>query len=128
MRDVADDHARRRILFAAAATRSATRGVMIVRLTGPGNKKPPDETGGPLSPQQPLLLLLTFAVGLLAVLAGILRVLLGVGRMFLALGVVAFAVLFRRGAVRLGGVFVMLSGFIVFVSSHEIPPIDVAMT
>jgi hypothetical protein len=65
-----------------------------------------------------LLLLLAFAVGLLARLAGILGMLLGITGMFFALGVVAFTVIFGCSAMRLGGILVMFGCLIVFVLSH----------
>ena len=47
-----------------------------------------------------------------------LRVLLGTLSMFFALGMIALAVVFGGRTVCLGGIFMMLRSFIVFVSSH----------
>ena len=48
--------------------------------------------------------------------------LLGVCRVFFALGVVAFSMMFRRGAVRFGGILVVFGCLIMFVSSHFTSP------
>jgi hypothetical protein len=55
-------------------------------------------------------------------LPSILGMLLGVCRVFFALGVVAFAMMFRRGAVGFGGILVVFGCFIMFVSSHFTSP------
>jgi uncharacterized membrane protein len=68
------------------------------------NKNPRPKPGNSFVRTEALLRLLTFSVSLLAPLAGILRMLLGAGRMFFALHVVAFSVLFSRGAMGLGGI------------------------
>jgi hypothetical protein len=59
-------------------------------------------------------------MSLFAVLARILRMLLGTSRMFLTLCVIALAVMFRRGAMGFGSIFVMLGCFFVFFVSHLI--------
>ena len=47
-----------------------------------------------------------------------LGVLLGTLSMFFTLGMIAFAVVFSGGTVRLGRVFMVLGSLVVFVSSH----------
>jgi hypothetical protein len=64
-------------------------------------------------------------MGVLAFLAGILGKLLGIGGMLFALGVVALAVLFGRGAMGFGGIFVLFGSLVMRVSRHEITPVDV---
>jgi hypothetical protein len=58
-------------------------------------------------------------------LASVLGVLLGTRRMLFGFCVISFAMMFRSGAVRLGSIFMMFGRFIVFVSSHRIPPLNV---
>jgi hypothetical protein len=55
-------------------------------------------------------------------LPSVLGMLLGVCRVFFALGVVAFSMMFRRGAVRFGGILVVFGCLIMFVSSHFTSP------
>jgi len=86
-------------------------------IANPANENP-RLTPGAFCRKTMLLLLLAFAVGLLARLSGILRMLLSIAGMFFALCVVAFAVMFGCSAMRLGGILVMLGCLIVFVSSH----------
>ena len=50
-----------------------------------------------------------------------LRVLLRTRCMLLALGVVALAVMFGRGTVRLGRIFVVFGCLVMFISSHRKP-------
>jgi hypothetical protein len=88
-------------------------------IPGLNSKKGP--TFGPLS----LLLLLALVMSLLAGLSSILGVLLGVRRMFFALRMVPFAMLFCSSAVGLGSILVMFGCFVVLVSSHWIPPVNV---
>ena len=66
-----------------------------------------------------LFLLLALRISLLAVLAGGLRMLLCGLRMLLALRVIALPMMFRRGAMGFGSIFVMLSGRIVLVFCHN---------
>jgi hypothetical protein len=47
---------------------------------------------------------------------------------FFALGVVAFPMMFGRGAMGFGSIFVMFSSFIVLVSSHWVSPAKVRGT
>jgi hypothetical protein len=70
------------------------------------------------SPHFNLLLLLALGVRLVAVLMSSLRVLLRGSCVLLALGVIALAVVFRRGSVGFGRVFVVLRSLIVLVSCH----------
>ena len=75
--------------------------------------------GGPICIEPlDLFLLLALGVSLIAVLARNLGMLLGICRVFFALRVVAFPMMFGRGAVGFGSVLVMFSCFIVLVSSH----------
>ena len=60
-------------------------------------------------------------MSLIAVLIGGLRMLLGSIRMFLAFGVIALAVMFCGGAMRLCSVFVMFGSLVVFVFRHCTP-------
>jgi hypothetical protein len=71
-------------------------------------------SAGPLD----LLLLLALGMGLVGVRVGGLRMLLCGIRMLLALRMIALAVVLCGGTVRLGRVFVMFRGLIMFVSSH----------
>jgi hypothetical protein len=57
-------------------------------------------------------------MSLIAMLVRRLRMLLGTAGVFLALGVITFAVLLRGGAMRLGGIFVMLGSLVVLVFCH----------
>jgi len=67
-----------------------------------------------------LLLLLTFRMRIVGVLARSLGMLLRTRRVLLALGVVALAVMFSSGAMRLGGVLVVFGCLVVLVFGHEI--------
>jgi hypothetical protein len=57
-------------------------------------------------------------MSLIAMLIGGLRVLLRAACVFLTLGMIALPVVFGSRTVRLSGVFVMFSSFVVLVSSH----------
>jgi hypothetical protein len=57
-------------------------------------------------------------MSLVAVLVCRLRMLLGAVGVFLTLHVIALAVVFRGGAMRLGGIFVVLGSLAVFVLCH----------
>jgi hypothetical protein len=59
---------------------------------------------------------------LVAMLAGSLGMLLGIRRVFFALCVIALAMVFGGGAVRLGGILVMIGCLIVFVFGYWISP------
>jgi len=69
-------------------------------------------------PPSQLLLLLATCVGMIALLVSTLRVLLSTSCMFPSLRVIAFAVLFIRSPVRLCGMFVKFSGFVVIAICH----------
>jgi hypothetical protein len=77
-----------------------------------------EETRQNAEPPSQLLLLLATCVGMIALLVSTLRVLLRTSCMFPALRVIAFAVLFIRSPVRLCGMFVKFSGFVVIVICH----------
>ena len=57
---------------------------------------------------------------LVGVLVCRLRMLLGARSVLLALGMVAPAVMFGGGTMRLGSIFVMFGRFVMFFLSHEI--------
>ena len=57
-------------------------------------------------------------MSLIAMLVCSLRVLFGTACVLLALGVVALAVMFGSGTMRLGSIFVVFGSLVVLVSSH----------
>jgi hypothetical protein len=67
-----------------------------------------------------LLLLLALGMRRVGLLVRRLRMLLRARRVLLALGMVALAVMFGSGTMRLGGSFVVFGCLVVFVFGHEI--------
>jgi uncharacterized membrane protein len=54
--------------------------------------------------------------------------LLGACRVLFDFCVIALAIMFRRGAMGLCGIFVVFGSLIMFVFSHWIPPDNIAVT
>jgi hypothetical protein len=69
-------------------------------------------------PPSQILLLLATCVGMIALLVSTLRVLLSTSCVFPAFRMIAFAVLFIRSPVKLCGMFVKFSGFVVLGICH----------